>query len=102
MYVNPLIRAAMTAPATREVTSFSIKGKFAHKRAATWAKNNPTRFISAVARYGVVIVNCYTRSSEGAWQVPFKLQGEHPPAPRAPKSHRRALEMAAMIDQMQS
>lgn len=61
-YQNPLIRAAMYAPADRERTSKTFKGKQARRKAATWAKNHPTRFINAVERYGVVIVNCYTRS----------------------------------------
>lgn len=102
MYVNPLIRAAMMAPAQRAVTSFSLKGKFAHKRAATWARNNPSRFISAVARHGVVIVNCYVRSDENSLNIPFKLQGTHQPIEREPKSHRRALALAAAIDAMQA
>lgn len=61
-YINPLVKAAQFAPADRQRTSFTIKSKYARKRAATWAKNNPTRFINAIERYGVVIVNCWTRS----------------------------------------
>lgn len=61
-YVNPLVRAAYSTMADRQRTSKTFKGKQARRKAATWAKNNPTRFINAVERYGVVIVNCYTRS----------------------------------------
>ena len=97
-YVNPLIRAAMNSANDRQRTSFTLRGRSAAKRAATWAKNNPTRFINAVARYGVVIVNCYTRTREDAPATPFNLIGEFTPPARTRESHPLAIARAAQID----